>query len=89
MSTRRAVGAGPALPTNDALPITEPRVRQALVTVAHIISTCGEVEYMPLLERLEAELARYREGRDPLARAKAILQAHAASTSAGAAHRSD
>jgi hypothetical protein len=75
LSTRRADGAGPALPTDDAL-ITEERIRQALVTVAHIISTFNEVEYLPLMERLERELERYREGRDPLSRARAILQAH-------------
>ncbi|UGY28172.1 hypothetical protein HU675_0016205 [Bradyrhizobium septentrionale] len=58
-------------------PITEARIRQALVAVAYIIATYGETEYVALLERLEAELERYREGRDPVSRARAILQAHA------------
>jgi hypothetical protein len=58
-------------------PITEARIRQALVTVASIISTYGETEYLPLMERLEKELERYKEGRDPLSRARAILKAYA------------
>ncbi|WP_210421621.1 hypothetical protein [Bradyrhizobium japonicum] len=58
-------------------PITEARIRRALVAVAYVISTYGEVEYLPLMERLEAELERHREGRDAVSRARAILQAHA------------
>jgi hypothetical protein len=58
-------------------PITEARIRRALVTVAHIISTYGETEYLSLMERLERELERHREGRDPVSRARAILKAHA------------
>jgi hypothetical protein len=58
-------------------PITEERIRQALVTVAYIISTYGEAEYLPLMERLEQELERYKDGRDPLSRARAILKAYA------------
>lgn len=57
-------------------PITEARIRQALVIVAYVISKHGRSEYGPLLERLERELERYREGRDPISRARAILQAH-------------
>jgi hypothetical protein len=30
-----------------------------------------------LMERLEKEMEQYREGRDPLSRARAILKAHA------------
>ncbi|MDE5465229.1 hypothetical protein [Bradyrhizobium sp. CSS354] len=76
MPTPRADGAGSSKPTD--APITEARIRQALVTVAYIISTYGEVEYSPLLERLERELERYREGRDPVSRARAILKAYEA-----------
>ena len=71
----RADGAGPTMPID--APITEARIRHALVAVAYIISTYGEVEYLPLMERLERELERYKEGRDPLSRARAILKAHA------------
>jgi hypothetical protein len=58
-------------------PITEARIRRALVAVAYVISEHGRTEYGPLLERLERELLMYREARDPLSRARAILQAHA------------
>ena len=71
----RADGAGPTMPID--APITEARIRQALVTVATIIATLGETEYLPLLDRLERELALYRDGLDPIGRARAILQAHA------------
>jgi hypothetical protein len=71
----RADAAEPNKPT-DAL-ITEARIRHALVTVAHVISKHGRTEYGPLLERLEKELEQYREGRDPLSRARAILKAYA------------
>lgn len=66
----------PTLPPDDA-PITEVRIQRALVAVAYVISECGRSEYGPLLERLEHELERHREGRDPLSRARAILKAHA------------
>ncbi|MET4030121.1 MULTISPECIES: hypothetical protein [unclassified Bradyrhizobium] len=71
----RADGTGPTMPID--APISEVRIRRALVTVAHIIATYGEVEYLDLMERLEQELERHREGRDPLSRARAILNAHA------------
>lgn len=71
----RADGAGPSKPID--APITEARIRRALVTVAHIISTFGETEYQPLMERLERELERYKEGRDPVSRARAILKTYA------------
>ncbi len=82
----RTDGSGTALPSEDAL-ITEARSRQALVTVAHIIAVYGEVEYLPLMERLEAELARYRDGRDPRSRALAILKAYEATENDNAAAR--
>ena len=63
-------------------PITEARIKQALVAVAYIISTYGETEYLPLMERLEKELEQHREGRDPLSRARAILKTYAATETA-------
>ncbi|MET4244598.1 hypothetical protein [Bradyrhizobium sp. RT10b] len=63
--------------TNDEQPITEARIKRALLVVAHIIATYGEVEYVAVLERLEAELEQFRQGRDPLSRARAILKAYA------------
>lgn len=71
----RTDATGPAKPSD--APITEEWLKRALVLVAHIIATHGRTEYTPLMERLEAELERYREGRDPLSRARAILKAHA------------
>ena len=49
------------------------RIRQALVAVAYVISKHGRTEYGELLERLERELLMYREARDPMSRARAIL----------------
>jgi hypothetical protein len=77
-----ADGAGPNKPPD--APITEARIKAALVAVAHVISEHGRTEYGPLLERLERELLMYREARDPLSRARAILQAHANTANAGA-----
>ncbi|QIG97520.1 hypothetical protein [Bradyrhizobium sp. 6(2017)] len=54
-------------------PITEARIKQALVAVAYVISEYGRTEYGPLMERLERELLMYREARDPMSRARAIL----------------
>lgn len=51
------------------------RLESAIRIVAYAICTHGEVEYAPLLDRLEKELAYYREGRDPISRARAILRA--------------
>jgi hypothetical protein len=47
----------------------------AIGVVANAICTYNEVEYSPLLDRLEKELAYYKERRDPVSRARAILQA--------------
>lgn len=63
--------------THDQQPITEARLKQALIAVAHVISKHGRKEYGPLMERLERELLMYREARDPLSRARAILQEYA------------
>ncbi|MET3970816.1 hypothetical protein [Bradyrhizobium sp. S3.9.1] len=76
MSTPIRDGAGPTMPFD--APITEARIRQALLAVAYVISEHGRTEYGPLMERLEQELAMYREARDPLSRARAILQAYGA-----------
>lgn len=51
------------------------RLENAIQVVARVIVTYGEVEYAPLLDRLEKELAYFREARDPVSRARAILQA--------------
>lgn len=72
----RADGTGPTKPTD--APITEARIKAALVAVAYVISEHGRTEYGPLMERLERELSMYREARDPLSRARAILQAYEA-----------
>ena len=61
-------------------PVTEERIEQALRDVAYIISEFGCVEYAPLMERLERELQLYREARDPVSRARAILKQHAERT---------
>jgi hypothetical protein len=57
------------------------RLENAIRVVAHVIATYGEVEYAPLLDRLEKELAYYKEGRDPMSRARAILQANSSCVS--------
>ena len=54
-------------------PITEARIKAALLAVAHVISKHGRTEYGALLERLERELLMYREARDPVSRARRIL----------------
>jgi hypothetical protein len=59
-------------------PITAERIEQAMLVVARVISECNRPEYGPLLERLERELQMYREARDPISRARAVLAAHAA-----------
>jgi hypothetical protein len=58
-------------------PITIERIEQALRDVAYIIAEYGEVQCVPLMERLERELKLYKEARDPVSRARAILKEHA------------
>lgn len=58
-------------------PITEERIKRALLVVARVISECNRPEYGPLLERLERELKTYKEAGDPLGRARAVLKAYA------------
>jgi hypothetical protein len=60
-------------PASTSKPITAERIERCLAAVAYVIATYGETEYLPLMERLEKELERHREGRDPLSRARAIL----------------
>jgi hypothetical protein len=57
------------------------RLEDAIRVVAYAICTYGEVEYGPLLDRLEKELSYYKEGRDPVSRARAILQANSSCVS--------
>ena len=63
-----------AITQNERMVMVE-RLEAAVRVVAYAISTYGEVEYAPLLDRLEKELSYYKEGRDPVSRARAILQA--------------
>lgn len=58
-------------------PVTAERIEQALHDIAYIIAEYGRTEYAPLMERLEKELQYYREARDPISRARAILKEHA------------
>ncbi len=51
------------------------RLEHAIQAVARVIVTYGEPEYGPLLDRLERELAFYKEEKDPISRARKILQA--------------
>jgi hypothetical protein len=53
--------------------VTVERLEAAIRTVAYVIDKHNDIGYAPLLDRLEKELAYYREGRDPLSRARAIL----------------
>ncbi|MGY8633835.1 hypothetical protein RAD15_15265 [Bradyrhizobium sp. 14AA] len=80
------IRADGALPTMSAdSPITEESIRRALLVVARVITECNRPEYGPLLERLERELQMYKEARDPVSRARAILQAYDTAASRPAA----
>jgi hypothetical protein len=70
--------------SHDGQPITEARIKAALVVVASIIAD-GSPEYLPILERLENELERFKAGRDPRSRALAILKAYEAENENAAA----
>jgi hypothetical protein len=63
----------PTPPASDPVTMVA-RLENAIQGVARVIATYGEVEYAPLLDRLEKELAYYNEGRDPVSRARAILE---------------
>lgn len=58
--------------------VTAEAIEEALQFIAHLIADEGKVEYTPLMDRLEKELKLYREARDPVSRARAILADHAA-----------
>ena len=70
---KRAV-AGSAADQQKERAIMVERLENAIGVVAYAICTYNEVEYAPLLDRLEKELAYYKERRDPVSRARAILQ---------------
>jgi hypothetical protein len=60
-------------PSADKGEVTVERLEAAIHTVAYVMDRHNDPGYAPLLDRLEKELAYYREGRDPLSRARAIL----------------
>ena len=45
--------------------INAENIERVLRLVAWIIAEFGEVEYVPLMERLEAELTIFKQARDP------------------------
>lgn len=49
-------------------------IERMLRHVAWCISEFDEVEFVPLMERLEEELLLYKATRDPIARARAIVE---------------
>jgi hypothetical protein len=57
-------------------PVTAERIEHAMVVLAFIITSTGDTAYAPLLDRLERELAEYKQERDPMSRARRILQDH-------------
>lgn len=58
--------------------VTEARLEAAIREVAWAIAQTGEVTHVPLLERLEAELAKMRDARDGVSRARQITESYAA-----------
>lgn len=56
-------------------PITEARVRRALVAAAYTVTTHGQA-YAPIFERLEREMEMMERRQDPLSRAQRVLAAH-------------
>lgn len=60
-------------------PITEARLRCALVAAAYIVTTHGDV-YAPIFERLEREHEQIKREQDPLSRARRLLSAHVESS---------
>jgi hypothetical protein len=59
-------------------PVTVERLEEALQVIATLIVEHGRDDYIPIMERLEKELANYKEARDPVSRARAILKRQAA-----------
>jgi len=58
----------------DDQPITAERIERALVVLAQLMELEQEPRYAPLLDRLERELAVYKQERDPISRARRILR---------------
>ena len=56
--------------------LTAERIERAMVLLAYAMTSTGMKELAPLLEYLEAEMARYRNAPDPIDRARAILERH-------------
>ena len=59
---------------DDDQPITAERIERALVVLAQLMELEQEPRYAPLLDRLERELAVYKQERDPISRARRILR---------------
>ena len=53
--------------------VTVERLEAAIMVVARSIADSGEVIHVPLLERLEAELAKMQSARDGVSRARQIV----------------
>jgi hypothetical protein len=56
--------------------VTEARLEAAIVVVARAIDKTGETTWVPLLEKLEAELKKMKGARDGVARARQITEAY-------------
>jgi hypothetical protein len=74
MAPRRAMRRAPAAVADE--PVTAERIEHAMVVLAFIITSTGDTAYAPLLDRLERELAEYKQERDPISRARRILRDH-------------
>ena len=57
-------------------PITPERIERALVLCAYIVMQDGTDAYLPILERLEAELVEARRVGSPRQRAERLLKAY-------------
>jgi hypothetical protein len=53
--------------------VTVERLEAAIMVVARSIADTGEVTHVPLLERLESELAKMKSARDGVSRARQIV----------------
>lgn len=53
--------------------VTEQELQTAIKVVARAITKTGEPTLVPVLERLEAELARMQNARDGVSRARQII----------------
>jgi len=57
--------------------ISTARIERALRIVARLVAAPGGEEFVPIFERVEAELAQRRRAEDVRARARALLRATA------------